>query len=1755
MQKILGEQDVTDATAGTLVINSVEGTAAEPSVGWLALARAATLVIRLEVEPSRSRSNPSRDLQVVEKNELDSRVLALAACPRCSQRGDDLFVAMENLSWELLRLHPTELPLESAMGKRRVRVDLSVVASGIFGSGPRRSFDAASRATSPRMALRLNVWGGSPEMVRTPSAPRRVVVKTLVACACGSAITMLAFFRETSGEEERSRSGDSIVLRSTSVMFPLTPDILDIRSRSEIPISGPRNLHDQPEGQQSHAGLDITRRQGMPPLAMSFDASAVQNIVILSGERYRSVEPAGNGCSSARDAYSPAIVALSLINEDRGEAGADFTKSCDDRTSDDRQAKLVRTFRWDLRGGGGGNLRPGHWFLANLHPETCIAGLATGGLLCVDPEGVKAYTEDGIPFLDVGQNALGRNVEAATPSFTRSSWGANARPVAVTRFDLRLRKREPNRQRHLSSEDFLVADISGILHYVSVFVGSSVRDSSGGSCPEEDGTGCGRGSSRSGYARIQCTNLGLSSGDVPCRLRHHLRLLLPVGSKGLVVAVARSSPFPIFVRIPLAPRSPSNFRIGSGERIRTARTASWQLLEAWEERLSSPSLGPVSQMVVLPGVRSDEQEVTWLNRTSDKNGKLKIPAHTPPELVSSSAFANDYRNDLPGTLETVAPRGLRVALATGTVCPSDASARKDGSANDPANSIGILEHGLRLETTAEGSIGLPAGAILFAQPVPVENAGRRKSSRCGQSSENKKGGRSDRRKKDKQGMDGTGETGHLLLLSDRVRSKTHVMFKLPSGEVVPARYAAAKGFDSDRHTVHLGRVEPLGYIVQVTADSVNILRSSAWSEESESVACWRPLPRPSSCPLFKAQYAGTAGAVVVVACESTMVVIEVRDAVATAAAAVVNRPKTMANGDRIPKITTTHTTTAREVRRAELDGGPVSAMGMRSFGNHTPEEGKSMAGEKFSSPRVLIATASWDSPAITVHSFSARSTGASIHAQAALPKGQQMRDELCDGDALLKDIATWHPPWGGSVPHSASSDGSHGGAGTAGAEEFAGERRESNCATLTRALAFVKFKDEAERVCVVAATADGAVAVGDWQQRATAGEDDQDNTRGRGGPKRQQTIISNSSTVTLVTVASFQVGQGPVRLAVFRSPGLVGRADAGDDGDYVESVLLNGEMMDAVVHRCREAPSLDQSLRGWQCTQVCRVGGRRRESLVHLPQRGKGMASGGSIENGFAWLATKEPRFDPKHHEGDLRDHIIAGSDVGASQNFSQRELSLCFGTFHGSEPWGGLCHKTPLPWTPTHLVYVPVTRSIVVAFQTSSDDVELYRSSAAGAQPRDTQTEARPLSSSLLSSSSTLRIYDADTLEERPGTGPLRLLPGVRVTGMALLPGYPRIFGGTATTSTAIAAAQVIARIDRHGRNFARPAEASAVGGDVIAVACYNSAKTTSTKEVENGRNSTGDGGFGWHDEDEGRTPGSERLNRSDVLPSRSAPTTVPSAVSDEPHPSSGKAASAVTVLAAYEVVAFSTTLTPLAASPEMVGACFSVEALGTRFVAVSNNERVVVFGWEGREEGLRTGEPAPPLKLAAQARCRTPSGRCVTALATCKNFVAVAEFLHCVCLYRFDETLRELTLVATHSRDNLVVTALELSVRPIFPSAFYSVEEGSGEGMAALLAVADLTTRTVAVLACPGIPLTNSSTSDGSIYRGGDIGSGEEANHTTRSCIISGNDHRSDGGGSRRCTSAPGTAAVGSQDRDVALLRLVSVWPCQDKVTSLAS
>lgn len=345
--------------------------------------------------------------------------------------------------------------------------------------------------------------------------------------------------------------------------------------------------------------------------------------------------------------------------------------------------------------------------------------------------------------------------------------------------------------------------------------------------------------------------------------------------------------------------------------------------------------------------------------------------------------------------------------------------------------------------------------------------------------------------------------------------------------------------------------------------------------------------------------------------------------------------------------------------------------------------------------------------------------------------------------------------------------------------------------------------------------------------------------------------------------------------------------------------------------------------------KVCRTGRQSRQSVVFLPGRNTSKGSG-RIGPQFSWLTTEHPNVAPERRSGSDSEVMIGTETFNSTRSNGQMSsgLSLSFGSLDDKELRGRCSHK-PLPWTPTHLVYVPTSRSIVVACHTSSDKRKLCShagetatTTGASPAPRCGTGQAIPLPVPASSSSfSSLRIFDADTLEERPGTSPLCLLPGVRVTGVALLPGLGSPLGAAAPNDLVSPNPRLV------------PAAAAAVGGDVVAVACCSCTPTTETEE---------------------------RLGSSGTRP----------------------AGRVTTVVAAFEVVACGndggvvvgdgelphhttdrfdsggreggddTGLAALAASPEMAGAWFGLETLGKRFVAGSTDDRIVVLGWEGCEQ-----------------------------------------------------------------------------------------------------------------------------------------------------------------------------------------------------------
>jgi len=146
-----------------------------------------------------------------------------------------------------------------------------------------------------------------------------------------------------------------------------------------------------------------------------------------------------------------------------------------------------------------------------------------------------------------------------------------------------------------------------------------------------------------------------------------------------------------------------------------------------------------------------------------------------------------------------------------------------------------------------------------------------------------------------------------------------------------------QGFDGNVPTIHMGSTQPSGYIVQATEEAVHIVRPASGPGMFELVASWRP-PRVCSAPSsssFKVQHAGTAGNIVAVVCESTMILIQVRERAPAARRETRGFPLNSAKTSSAVEV-------VDEVQRVELAVGPASALGMRLFGS----EGETRNGEQ-----------------------------------------------------------------------------------------------------------------------------------------------------------------------------------------------------------------------------------------------------------------------------------------------------------------------------------------------------------------------------------------------------------------------------------------------------------------------------------------------------------------------------------------------------------------------------------------------------------------------------------------------------------------------------------------------------------------------------------------------------------------------------------------------------------------------------------------
>lgn len=235
--------------------------------------------------------------------------------------------------------------------------------------------------------------------------------------------------------------------------------------------------------------------------------------------------------------------------------------------------------------------------------------------------------------------------------------------------------------------------------------------------------------------------------------------------------------------------------VGLGLDSESGATAYWKMLERSEEGRSSPCIGAISDLIVLPALRGDEQQSSPCDVFA--NNKAPNAKQGTPNESRSTFQEEDATLRFPEPCGKTTPRGVRVALATrsvglkGTNCES--------SAYDPAKSLALLDLGLKLDTDAKGSIGLPEGATLFAQPV---SAGR---ASCSTDKQRGRSWKEDNRQESADEKDecDASQGGHVLLLSDRVRNASHVLAVSSEGEVAPAFQGETK--------VQSARYEPLAF--------------------------------------------------------------------------------------------------------------------------------------------------------------------------------------------------------------------------------------------------------------------------------------------------------------------------------------------------------------------------------------------------------------------------------------------------------------------------------------------------------------------------------------------------------------------------------------------------------------------------------------------------------------------------------------------------------------------------------------------------------------------------------------------------------------------------------------------------------------------------------------------------------------------------------------------------------------------------------
>ncbi|CAM9753256.1 unnamed protein product [Choristocarpus tenellus] len=384
--------------------------------------------------------------------------------------------------------------------------------------------------------------------------------------------------------------------------------------------------------------------------------------------------------------------------------------------------------------------------------------------------------------------------------------------------------------------------------------------------------------------------------------------------------------------------------------------------------------------------------------------------------------------------------------------------------------------------------------------------------------------------------------------------------------------------------------------------------------------------------------------------------------------------------------------------------------------------------------------------------------------------------------------------------------------------------------------------------------------------------------------------------------------------------------------------------------------------------QLCRSSPSTRRSMVPL-STGAGGTDG---QHTFAWLSCLDSTSSPLGMRGE---HKANQGPLGkCHDNGEASPTTLCF----GSVDWDleGRWSRHPVGQTPAHVLFVPDGRFIIVACEGSSVGCFYPRG-----QESERRNEKDTHSNLCNRGSPSLRVFNADSMEE-VWRGLVHCNTS-DITGLALLE------------------PPVVKRCHPRG---SMNRSCDVVGGGVVAMAC------TKANDARYGQVSVDP----WENV-EVDPPVScvlafeiARCHRGGGTGSQPVETSQGCGSFGASHKSG-------------------TSLEPLGAGDEISGACFCLKTIAKRFVAAAVNDRILVMGW-AEKEGLKSGQS---MGLCLTASHPTPHQGCITALATCGNFVAIAELLHSVAVYRFDEDEKTLFLLGIHRSGRLVSTCLTLVPR----------------------------------------------------------------------------------------------------------------------------